>query len=365
MSKLLRILVILLLILNICSLILGHALFRKREILKGRTQKLEEALIELAASIEKSAPILEEKPKYPERDIDITTDNIIKTPTRSDFWKNYNPELELSASNTINLADRRIELASFYKLDPATFKPMKDPFTEEYIKEGPGTMQALLNEITEKAFDQYQLLEGTRKELSIIREELVNTITEANEKKKELRLALNNITEKNSKIANLETTIVQKDMEISRHENEIADLNHTLTQNKDLIAGQTDRIRILEKENIALNGEIERITGSPMSQNWVSLTPGYKGTIASVNSHWNFVLINLDDDFIKQYNTAWKIVKREPSPELTIVRKDNDETTPITKVRLCNIYPEKNLGVATILNEWTNGEILEGDHVLY
>ena len=52
MAKLLKVLVIILLILSIVALSLGSMLFMKREILKGRTRKLENAVMALATTIE-------------------------------------------------------------------------------------------------------------------------------------------------------------------------------------------------------------------------------------------------------------------------------------------------------------------------
>ena len=52
MGKLLRVLVFVFLIFSIGALVLGWMLFDKRELLKGRTQKLEAAFVELSATNE-------------------------------------------------------------------------------------------------------------------------------------------------------------------------------------------------------------------------------------------------------------------------------------------------------------------------
>ena len=74
MGKLLRVLTVILFILTIGALTMGILLFNRREILKGRTQKLERTLIMLGPTIEAEGAALDEtKPDYPARDIDDTT----------------------------------------------------------------------------------------------------------------------------------------------------------------------------------------------------------------------------------------------------------------------------------------------------
>ncbi len=55
MGKLTRVLIVLCLLLSIAALVLGHSLFAKREVLKGRAQKLQTAVIQLGALIPRYA----------------------------------------------------------------------------------------------------------------------------------------------------------------------------------------------------------------------------------------------------------------------------------------------------------------------
>ena len=52
MAKLLRVLTVIIVLLSAGSVFLGTLLFAKRELLKGRTQKLEKAVLEISAFVE-------------------------------------------------------------------------------------------------------------------------------------------------------------------------------------------------------------------------------------------------------------------------------------------------------------------------
>jgi len=86
MGKFLRVLVILLLLLSIGALWVGCLLFQKRELLKGRTQKLENYIVYLGKTIEEKPAELKEKPEYPSRDVSPLNPEILENPDRSPFW---------------------------------------------------------------------------------------------------------------------------------------------------------------------------------------------------------------------------------------------------------------------------------------
>ena len=78
MGKFLRVLVILIFLLTAASLTLACLLFTKREILKGRAQKLEQGLIELSRTLEAEPPAIPEEPEaYPARDISDCSSEVL------------------------------------------------------------------------------------------------------------------------------------------------------------------------------------------------------------------------------------------------------------------------------------------------
>ncbi len=88
MGKFLRALVISFLVFSIAALVLGILLFNRRELLKRRTQVLENKLIELGTTIETAgAEALEND--FESRDTSDCQAEIVDTPERSEFWKSY------------------------------------------------------------------------------------------------------------------------------------------------------------------------------------------------------------------------------------------------------------------------------------
>ena len=115
MGKLVRVLVVVCLLLSIGALVLGIQLFGKRELLKGRTQKLETAIIQLGALIEDEAPRGDSGAQYPERDISPTTLDFLDNPEFSTFWSSYSNSYETADVPTMNIKRRENELATYYK----------------------------------------------------------------------------------------------------------------------------------------------------------------------------------------------------------------------------------------------------------
>ncbi|MBC8453699.1 hypothetical protein H8D64_01435, partial [PVC group bacterium] len=246
MGKFLRVMVVCIFILAILALTFGSMLFVKREILKGRTYKLEQAAIKIARTIEATPPKAPEPlNEYPSKDVSDCTDEIIVNPITSDFWNTYKQELESLDQELINLNKRTRELMSYYRVDPVTLKCVRDPITNAKITSGKGTTQGVLDDLLKKAEEQYDLLNATRAQLTTIRIELVDTINELNSRKLTLREKLNKIVQLNAEIMRLNGVIAQL-------RNEIADL-------KDQIIGLENRITDLEAEKRVLEEENENL----------------------------------------------------------------------------------------------------------
>ena len=146
MAKLLRFLIVVLLLFSIVSLVLGGMLYVKRELLKGRTQKLEDTVILLATTVEPVAPSVDVVPGYPARDIGAATAELVESPEQSEFWKSYAHELESIGPETMDLRGKRHQLMRYYRRDPVTLRPIRDPLTGVPLTYGPGTMQEVLDD---------------------------------------------------------------------------------------------------------------------------------------------------------------------------------------------------------------------------
>jgi hypothetical protein len=172
--------VIMLFLLSAGALALGTMLFMKRELLKGRTQKLENTIIALGATIESEAAEEKSAASLAARDIAPCTPEELENPDRSTFWQNYKMHLEEGDHPVLDLKKRKYELMSYYKRD-AMGKIELAPMSGLKITEGEGTMQLVLDDILKKSEAQLTLLGDTRAELRTVREELVDTIKELNE----------------------------------------------------------------------------------------------------------------------------------------------------------------------------------------
>jgi len=98
MATFLKVLTVFFLILAIGALVLGIHLFEKRELLKGRTQKLEKAIIALGTvteDVDEQALVAEAKKDYPAKDVSECEAKIVETPELSKFWDTYQAHLEI------------------------------------------------------------------------------------------------------------------------------------------------------------------------------------------------------------------------------------------------------------------------------
>ncbi len=396
MGKLLRILTVFILLLAIGALTLGSMLFVKREILKGRTQRLEQAVTRLARTLEAESP--EEPPSapdFPERDISAVTAEILDEPTRAQFWRNYRTELENMDLPLMDLTSRRRDLMSYYKIDPVTSKPDLDSLTGAKITEGPGTMQGVLNDMIERAGEQYNLLTATRQQLRVTRMELIETIRDLNDQKKTLRDRLAHIVKLNAEIVQLNQTIsdLRRDLAIANERIQeqrlqIADLEQEkllLTEEKETLQGKVDELNdtiteLNEKLDEAMGvaemqqGEAGVLGGGMVAPGrqftrlardlgTIEIPVGAKGRIISVDQKHQFVVMQLEESFVAELLSG-SVEGVFPMVELLVQRGD-EQPRFITKVQLTQLKKEMNLGIGNILIDWQQAPIEEGDVIYY
>jgi peptidoglycan hydrolase CwlO-like protein len=379
MGILLRVMVVFFVLFSVFALTLGTMLFNKRELLKGRTQKLETKVIKLATQIEETDAAIEEQnlPNYPGRDVSPCTATLVPEPETSAFWKEkYKPAMELQDQKTLDLGrqEKRIALMTYYKIDPLTLNVARDqqgfPVTD-----GDGTMEAVLTDLVSRATAQLGRLNETREMLKILRTELVDAITELNRVKQELRKALNTIVQKDAEIETLKGTIRQKEEEIAglkqsiqQKDDQIADLNKQVMLLKQEIEVRDTRIKQQTKEITQLRAEKETRQG-PTTQGTTEdaeasrVGPGDKGTVISVDPEWKFCVLSLSQEFLKEM-LGPELSYNVPKIHL-LVRKAGEKGKFATKVRLMQVDAAKKLGVANIMTEWQQAPIGPGDIVYY
>jgi len=371
MGKLLKVLTVILLVLSVLALVFGMQLFKKREIQKGRLNKFETALIKLASSVERADADEEAATPsaFPARDTSDCTATELENPNKSEFWKNYQATLEKQGRATMNIADRRLELLSYYKMDPMG-KIENDPATGMPMTTGKGTMDALLNEVVGNTEKQLENLNKTRQQLTALRTELVDTITELNTRKTALRKALSQVKGLNDRIGELEGQVRQKEEQVNAItaekqalEEQIAAKDQQIAKLKEDTQKQDEEIKSQQKTIKELRGQMTASAASAMAAISVKMDAGIKGKVVSVNPEWNFAVLELDNACLKQLLGS-DLGGDMPMTEL-MIRRPGEKGAFVAKVRLNKMNREEKLVIADILTDWQQMPVAEGDIVFF
>ena len=363
MGKLVRVLVFLFLALSIGSLVLGTLLYMDKEIIKGRNQALEKAVITLGLTIESEVDKNQTSVGFTAKDISPITSEELSTPELSDFWDEYELYLETLDTETLRLKERRQELMSYYKVDPATGKAIKG------ITDGPGTLQGVLDGLIESAESQYNILNLTRQQLKEVRVELVDTIEELNRVKITARKDKATIVELNQQLVELQSEISRLEQkvelledekqtledEVAEKTRENATLLEEISQKNDEIASLKEK---LEKELEKLQQPGVAKGGSAIDSELIAnINSGEKGKIIAVNSEWEFIVAELAPAFVSQ------LVNLTPEgtvPALEVMIKDENGKF-VAKARLTQLKVAKNTAIFDVLEDWQTAPIEIGD----
>ncbi len=238
MVKALKVFIVVLLLLSITALVLAVSLFGKREILKGRTQKLENAVAELAGAMSRG-----EEPFI--RDLGVAVD-------RNRLMIYDNPE---------NPADRMdTELNKVRTLAAERYREL-------------GATYADLKKTSDDLAETRETLAQTRQELANAREE----IAQLNQ----------TLSQRNAEIARQRDQIDALDREKASLQIQIDDLNNQIAKMDDDIQDQKDKIVTLEQTITDLEAQL----GGPGALR--ALPRGLHGRILVVNKDWNFVVLDI------------------------------------------------------------------------
>ncbi len=371
--------VFILLILGSIALVLASMLFAKRELMVGRTRKLERSIIALGDTIEKKAAVVESTPHYPAKDISEVSSEELDTPQFSTFWDNYAAELELSDQPVLDLSKQGKDLMNYYKLDPVTGKFARD-LQGNKITSGEGTMQGVLDDILLKSSEQLDRLNATRQQLVDVRKELVSTITELNELKRAERSSLKEVKNFKSNMSILQSDILTQKQKIEELNEEKRGIEDQIAEQRRTIADNEDQIAEYQMEIKNLKAEIKKIqngsTKTPVASGTTTTTenvntkkftgqidPGEKGVVIAVNSEWNFVIAKLNDQFFSE------IMSDEqagiPQVVLMIKRKDNNGEQFVTKAKLIQVKKSEKIGIFDMLPDWQQMPAAKGDAIFY
>lgn len=265
-----RIAIIALLVLSGAALVMGIVLFQQRETLKGRTQKLETAIRQVAATLEAG-----------------------------------------DASDTkLTLNDAQLKT---YKKKPGGPEPMDIP----------------LNQLTLAAQNQLGRLTGTRSQLAETKATLAKTEDELKITQTNLAVAKAEIISLNETIVARNNTITEREASIKTLEREKDDLTAKVKEQTEKIAGlETDKTKLseqvtaLEGDNKKLKDELanRKNTEGPATP---ALAKGQHGKVLYVDPEWNFLVIDL----------ATEESQKNARPELELMIQRNDKLVGKVRVK--------------------------------
>jgi chromosome segregation ATPase len=229
------------------ALIMGVVLFQQREMLKGRTQKLQYAIKQVANT------------------------------------------LEAADGSDVKLAIKDAELQT-YKQKPG----------------GPAAMDVPLNQFIRAAQDQLGRLNGTRTTLAETKATLAKTEEDLGTTRTNLATAKAEIVTLNDTVKARDATIEEKNTSIKNLEKEktdlIAEREKLNTEVASLKTGLNDLKDQLEKKDKEIRELRAAKAANPDAK--IELTKGQHGKVLYVDPEWNFLVIGLSSEESRNNVTA-------------------------------------------------------------
>ena len=227
--------------LSITALIMAMLLFQQRETLKGRTQKLEDAIHKVAATL----------------------------------------EIKGGINAMLKIPDDQLK----------TFKQ---------VTGGPQAMDVPLNQMVIAAQDQLITLNNTRTELADTKVVLAQTQDELKETKTELASANDKIKEQEGIIEAKNNTISEKETAIRNLETEKSDLlTKVEVVNNQLLELQVENEELMDKNDIIEERLVTYEARLFPELAKKAIPKGHQGIVTYVNPDWNFLIVKLAPTSIK------------------------------------------------------------------
>ena len=379
MGKVLQAMVYLIVVLSAAALFFANALFQKRELLKDRNATLVDGFVNVARTIEAKDP---EDATAPEiaKDVSEVSDREIANPEKQNLLEDYPMKLETANLPTLNLnsQDKRDQLAALYALD-GEGKPRLDADGNK-VKKGPGTMSDLIEQVLERAKNQQSVLNKTRGELAKMRERVAENVEEMNKIKVAQRADKREITAKKEQIATLTSEKEALDAKVVQLTKEKKELNAELLD-------KNDQVEKLNEEKVALQEQLEnsqkalaemkekfkgigkqRASETVVAQEGAvaAVSAGLKGSVISANDSLKFCIVELSPECMTEMLGE---ERDRPLPQLDMnVRRTGRASASgefVTRIKLRQAVPGKNLVIADILNDWQQVPVEKGDVVFF
>ena len=339
-------------LLSCISFALGYMLFKKRNLLKGRVVALENGILKLASSLEENQSASQEN-EFEPRDIAIVGVNTFATIKNSDFWEHYKAHLE--------------------KTDGASLKINSHALRSYYDNASPGSTKHEVSKIISAAKTQHITLTETRFQLEKIRKEHENAILDGNSHKQKIRGYFN--AARDMKASLLETTRkterLIKEIEVLR---DVVDVNESdLEKKQDVIYAIEEKLKHA-REQIK---NVSQVQTTPLEKGEMPLVypaekleAGEKGHIVLVNNQWNYIILAINDKFLREIVLLQKILLANNVPSIIpsvnlLIKRGSGYDTFVTRARLTQINLDSRLAILDIDHQHQKLPVEKGDIAFY
>ena len=378
MNKALHALVYVILVIAAAALYFEYNLFGKKELLKDRNRQLEDYLVKISNTIEKSdAPKPATVPEA-RKDVSPVEAKLVDTPETENLLEDYEVQLEEQNLETMKWDDKeRLQLRQLYKTDGDGNRIPDAANPGDYVKKGPGTAQELLDQLFDRAKAQQAKLNSTRAALANLRTKLEGLVADYNKVKPETRQEKIAVEDKKSLITELEQAKAAVEEQQAKTKTQIDDLNAEIKSLKDEVSSAKDETEAV-REDLAkqekLVEQLKNLLKSSVSTSTkpaagaaaavTSISAGCKGKLVEVNTKLLFAVVEFTEDAMKELMGP-ELQNPLPPLEMGLRRKgfQGPAGEYVGRIRLRQAVQGKNFVIADILGDWKQAELQQGDEV--
>ncbi len=375
MNKALHALVYVTLVVAAAALFFEIQLDGKRELLKDRNRQLEDYIVKISNTIEKSDAAKPASLPEARKDVSAVEAKLVDSPETENVLEDYPVQLEEANLDTLKWDDKeRIQLRQLYKLDGEGNKIPDAANPGDFVKKGAGTAQELLDQLFERAKAQQAKLNTTRAELANARTKLEALVNDYNKLKPEGRQDKVSLEEKKAQIEELEQAKAAVEEQLTKTKSQIDDLNaeiKSLKDERDTAKDETEAVKedlaktqklVDQLKKLLQNQPARQQTVASGAVNVAPLTVGNKGKIVEVNSKLMFAVVEFDEDAMKELLGP---ERQNALPQLEMGIRRTGFQGPageyVGRLRLRQSVAGKNFVIADLLGDWLQTEVKKGD----
>ena len=377
MGKFLKVVVVLVFLASIGAAVLAYMNFEKRKMYTGRTDRLEKAVQQFAATLEAADPAPPDMlPEHVARDVQAVEAREVANPDRSTFWENYKDELESDGeklnwnklNKSISVGELSIPQIKNYYFIGSDGKRVKT--YDGYQTDGAGTMDELLNTVQDRARAQSATLRNTRAELTKVREKKLRrqNLVKIEELESTIRRLESEKADLQSKVTRLENLNAQLN---DQYKSTLADLEKQKEDNENLKKQYNELDKRYRDLKDGLVGQRGSGGGDAVvaGQDSGKSTPGVKGTVVHANSEWAFIVVKLTPEAVAELTVTGEDGSKATRTEEYMVRRNGYESPSgnlVSRIRIQSIRRDgSNLAIAENLVDWQQTPVQAGDEVFF